>query len=106
MLVAITRPSLIPSRTALCFTSALRSDPLDARECSAGGIGDAAPTVGSRPTDPVIERLGAGPERLPHNDPTHHPRRLVRHAVVVIDSGNGELDVEGCAGLHEEARVP
>ena len=83
----------------------LGKSPLDAGECSAGGIGNATPTVGSCLADPVIERLRAGLEGFSNDNPTYHARRFVRHAVVVIDSWNRERDVEGCAGLYEKARV-
>src|SRR5213076_1381228 len=124
MLVATTSPSLAPSRNESCLPdratvaiiispprpgrmhSALGEDLRDAREGLTGRVGDVAPAVGSRPAQPVVERLGAPPERLPHNDPTHHPHGFVRHAVVVIDPGNGERDVEVIAWMHEEPRVP
>src|SRR2546429_9889315 len=124
MLVATTSPSLAPSRNESCLPdratvaiiispprpgrmhSALGEDRRDAREGLTGRVGDVAPAVGSRPAQPVVERLGARPERLPHNDPTHHPHGFVRHAVVVIDPGYGERDVEVIAWMHEEPRVP
>src|SRR5437879_2440447 len=116
MLVATTSPSLAPSRSESCLPispprpgrmhSALGEDLRDAREGLTGRVGDVAPAVGSRPAQPVVERLGARPERLPHNDPTHHPHGFVRHAVVVIDPGYGERDVEVIAWMHEEPRVP
>src|SRR5205807_6523609 len=93
MLVATTSPSLAPPRSESCWPisppppgrmhSALGEDLRDAREGLTGRVGDVAPAVGSRPAQPVVERLGARPERLPHNDPTHHPHGFVRHAVVV-----------------------
>src|SRR5438094_4549379 len=116
ILVATTSPSVAPSRSELCLPispprpgrmySALVEDLRDARECRTGCVGDVAPAVGSRPAHPVVERIGARPERLPHNDPTHHPHGFVRHAVVVIDAGYGERDVEVIARMHEEPRVP
>src|SRR5687768_5650821 len=86
--------------------STLREDPGDAREGLSGGVRDATPTFGFRPADPIVEWLRAGPERFPYNDPTHHPRRFVRHAVVVIDPGYGECDVEMVAWIHEDSRIP
>src|SRR5438876_4159462 len=86
--------------------SALVEDLRDAREGLTGRVGDVAPAVGSRPAHPVVERLSAWPERLPHNDPTHHPHGFVGHAVVVIDPGHGERDFEVVARMHEEPRVP
>src|SRR5204863_311787 len=95
MLVATTSPSLAPSRNESCLPdratvaiiispprpgrmhSALGEDLRDAREGLTGRVGDVAPAVGSRPAQPVVERLGAPPERLPHNDPTHHPHGFV-----------------------------
>src|SRR5437660_4063700 len=119
MLVATTSPSLAPSRNESCLPdratvaiiispprpgrmhSALGEDLRDAREGLTGRVGDVAPAVGSRPAQPVVERLGAWPERLPHNDPTHHPPRFVRHAVVVIAPGNGDPKLEGNPWMHE-----
>src|SRR5438876_7829523 len=74
--------------------SALVDDLHDAREGLTGRVGDVAPAVGSRPAHPVVERLGARPERFPHNDAADHPHGFVRHAVVVIDPGHGERHVE------------
>src|SRR5438094_4143744 len=116
ILVATTSPSLAPSRSELCLPispprprrthSALAEDLRDAREGLPGCIGDVVPAVGPRPAHPVVERLGARPERLPHNDPAYHPHSFVRHAVVVIDPGYIERDVEVIARMHEEPRVP
>src|SRR5438034_1910978 len=124
MLVATTSPSLAPSRNESCLPdratvaiiispprpgrmhSALGEDLRDAREGLTGRVGDVAPAVGSRPAQPVVGRLRAPPERLRHNDPTHPPHGFRRHAVVVIDPGNGERDVEVIAWMHEEPRVP
>src|SRR5207253_7901565 len=124
MLVATASPSLAPSRRESCLPdrvtvaatmlfprpgrmhSALVEDLRDAREGLQGCIGDVAPAVCSRPAHPVVERLGARPDRLPHNDPAYHPDRFVGHAVVVIDPGYGERDVEMIARVHEEPRVP
>src|SRR5213592_4538089 len=124
MLVATTSPSLAPSRRESCLPdrvtvaatmsfprpgrmhSALAEDPRDAREGLTGRLGDVAPAVCSRPAHPVVERLGARPARLPHNDPAYHPDRFVGHTVIVIDPGYGERDVEMIARVHEEPRVP
>src|SRR2546428_3981636 len=116
ILVATTSPSLAPSRSELCLPispprpgrmhSAVVEDLRDAREGLPGCVGDVVPAVGSRPAHPVVERLGAPPERLPHNDPADHPHSFVGHAVVVIDPGYGERDVEVIARIHEERRVP
>src|SRR5690242_5982345 len=116
ILLATTSPSLAPSRSELCLAispprpgrmhSALVEDLCDAREGLPGCFGDVVPAVGSRPAHPVVERLGARPERLPHNDPAYHPHSFVGHAVVVIDPGYGERDVEVIARMHEEPRVP
>src|SRR5207253_6314434 len=53
--------------------SALVEDLRDAREGLPGRVGGMAPAGGSVPVEPVVERLGAWPERLPHNDPADHP---------------------------------
>src|SRR5438034_7449086 len=104
MLVATTSPSLAPSRNESCLPdratvaiiispprpgrmhSALGEDLRDAREGLTGRVGDVAPAVGSRPAQPVVERLGAPPERLPHNDPTRseeHTSELQSHSDLV-----------------------
>src|SRR5438445_9527521 len=101
MLVATASPSLAPSRRESCLPdrvtvaatmssprpgrmhSALAEDLRDAREGLTGCLGDVAPAVCSRPAHPVFERLGARPDRLPHNDPAYHPDRFVGHAVIV-----------------------
>src|SRR5207247_7869895 len=116
ILVATTSPSLAPSRSELCLPIspprparmhlALVEDLRDAREGLPGCIGDVVPAVGSRPAHPVVERLGAWPERLPHDYPADHPHSFVGHAVVVIDTGYGERDVEVVARMNEEHRVP
>src|SRR5690242_20321922 len=115
ILVATTSPSLAPSRSELCLPilpprprmhSALAEDLRDAREGPPGCVGDVVPAVGPRPAHPVVERLGARPERFPHNDPAYHPHSFVRHAVVVIDPGYGERDVVVIARMHEKPRVP
>src|ERR1051325_7719647 len=116
ILVATTSPSLAPSRSELCLPispprpdrmySALVDDLRNAREGLTGRVGDVAPAVGSRPAHPVVERLGARPERLPQNDAAGHPHGFVGHAVIVIDPGYGERDVEVIAWMHEEPRVP
>src|SRR5204863_1910005 len=125
MLVATTSPSLAPSRRESCLPdrvpvsasmsspprpgrmhSALVEDLRDAREGLTGCLGDVAPAVCSRPAHPVVERLGARPDRLPHNDPADHSDSFMGHAVVVIDPGYGERDVEMIARVHEEPRVP
>src|SRR5213596_3582811 len=116
ILVATTSPSLAPSRSELWLPispprpgrmhSAVVEDLRDAREGLPGCVGDVVPAVGSRPAHPVVERLGARPERLPHNDPAYHPHSFVGHAVVVIDPGYGERDFEVVARMHEEPRVP
>src|SRR2546426_8660406 len=74
ILVATTSPSLAPSRSELCLPispprpgrmhSAVVEDLRDAREGLPGCVGDVVPAVGSRPAHPVVERLGARPERL------------------------------------------
>src|SRR6266705_45935 len=74
ILVATTSPSLAPSRSELCLPispprlgrmhSALVEDLRDARESLPGCVGDVMPAVGSRPAHPVVERLGARPERV------------------------------------------
>ena len=84
----------------------LGKNALDTRECCAGSIGNAAPTIGSRLADPVIEWLGPRSDCFSHNDSADHPCPFVRHAVVVIDPGDRERDVEGVARMHEESRVP
>src|SRR5205823_3972867 len=116
ILVATTSPRLAPSPSELCLPissprpgrthSAVADDLRDAREGLAGCVGDVVPAVGSRPAHPVVERLGARPERLPHNDPAYHPHRFVGHAVVVIDPGYRERDFEVIARMHKEPRVP
>src|SRR5437762_9177848 len=88
ILVATTSPSLAPSRSELCLAispprtgrmhSALVEDLRDAWEGLPGCVGDVVPGVGSRPAHPVVERLGAWPERLPHDDPAYHPHSFVR----------------------------
>src|SRR3989449_1768185 len=116
ILVATTSPSLAPSRSELCLPispprpgrmhAALGKDLRDAREGLPGCVGDVVPAVGSRPAHPVVERFGARADRLPHNDPAHHPHGFVRHAVVVIDPAYVERDVEVIARVHKEPRVP
>src|SRR2546423_190296 len=116
ILVATMSPSLTPSRSELCLPispprpgrmhSALVEDLRHAGEGLPGCFGDVVPAVGSRPAHPVVERLGAWPERLPHNDPAYHPYSFVRHAVVVVDAGYAERDVEMIARMHKEPRVP
>src|SRR5256885_17273639 len=116
ILVATTSPSLAPSRSELCLPispprpgrmhSALVEDLRHAGESLPGCVGDVVPAVGSRPANPVVERLGAWPERLPHDDPADHPHSFVGHAVVVIDTGYGERDFEVVARMHKEPRVP
>src|SRR5207244_11118587 len=99
---AATRLSPRPGR----MHSALVEDLRDAREGLTGCLGDVAPAVCSRPAHPVVERLGARPDRLPHNDPAYHPDRFVGHAVIVIDPGYGERDFEMIARVHEAPRAP
>src|SRR2546426_3748383 len=124
MVVPTTSPSLAPSGSESCLPdrvtvaatispprpgrmySALVDDLHDAREGLTGRVGDVAPAVSSRPAHPVVERLGARPERFSHNDAADHPHGFVWHAVVVIDPGHGERDVEVIAWMHEEPRVP
>src|SRR6187431_87548 len=81
-------------------------DPFHTREGLTGRLGHVAPAIGSRLAHPVVERLGARPDRFPHHDPAYHPRGFVRHAVVVIDSGDGERDLEVIARIHQEPGVP
>src|SRR5207247_3466129 len=97
--------TISPPRTGRMY-SALVDDLRDAREGLTGRVGDVAPAVSPRPAYPGVERLGARPERFPHNDAADHPHGFVWHAVVVIDPGQGERDVEVIAWMHEEPRVP
>src|SRR5947207_15335663 len=109
-------PCLRPARNGFSFAtllprtsrmhSELVKDLRAAREGLPGCVGDVLPALGARPAHPVVERLGAWPERLPHDDPAYHPHSFVRHAVVVIDPRYGERDVEVIARMHEEPRVP
>src|SRR5207245_9998478 len=107
MLVATTSPSLarsrressLPDRVTVAATmssprpgrmhSVLVEDLRDAREGLTGCLGDVAPAVCPRPAHPVVERLGARPARLPHNDPAYHPDRFVGHTVIVMCLGYG-----------------
>src|SRR5678815_771025 len=105
-----TRPAAARYSVSLLLSSwmyqALGKNALDTRECRASRIGNVAPIVGSWPAHPVIEWPRLHPACLSNNDPSDHPCRFVRSAVVVIASENSQRDVEGCAGLHEETRVP
>src|SRR5256885_116636 len=115
ILVATTSPSLAPSRSELCLAispprtgrmhSALVEDLRDAWEGLPGCVGDVVPGVGSRPAHPVVERLGAWPERLPHDDPADHPHSFVGHAVVVMRPRPGGRDFERLARLPAEPPV-
>src|SRR5689334_23480811 len=86
--------------------STLGHDAGDARERLAGFVGYAAPAFCAGFARPVAERLGAGPEWATHDDPPDHPRLFVGDAVVVVDAGHGEPDLEVITRIHEVARVP
>src|SRR4029079_7556172 len=88
---------------------ALGEDPRHAREGLTGRLGDVAPVICARLALPVVEPLGAWParpDRFTHHDPPYHPRGFVRHAVVVIDSGDDERDLDMIARIHQESGIP
>src|SRR2546430_11530760 len=116
ILVATTSPSLTPSRSELCLAilpprtgrmhSALVEDLRDAREGLPGCVGDVVPALGARPAHPVVERLGASPDRVPNNDPAYHPYSFVRNAIVDIVPEHGEHEFEVVTREIEDTRDP
>src|SRR5437016_4216146 len=86
--------------------AALGADAGDAWKVFARGVGDMEPAAGSRPANPVVERLRTRADRFANHYPTYHPGGFMRRAEVVVDAGYRERNLEVIAGMHQKSGVP